>query len=76
MVIRVYIAAAFVAALFFIYWAGMRAGRDGCRVDMGNVAAENVTDTIQQIKEIDDVVIKTDTDNIRRILREKYTIAE
>ncbi len=74
--IRVYIAAAFVAALFLVYGAGVRAGRDNCRANVAAAAVADTGNVIQQIKEIDNVVIKTDTDNIRRVLREQYTIGE
>lgn len=64
------------AAIFFSYVMGVRLGREKCRADL---MAQSTTIQSQTIKIIGDVNAETfnrGTNDIRRVLREKYTIAE
>ncbi len=74
--IRVYIAAIFIAALGIVYAFGVRIGREQCRADTANHGIETNNEIITEIGTINDTVIKTGTGDIRRILCDRYTIAD
>ena len=65
-----------VGAILFSYVVGMRVGREKCRVE---VASQSVAIQSQTIKIMGDVNAETfnrGVGDIRRVLHEKYTIAE
>ena len=67
---------AICVAIFFIYWAGVRYGAANCA---GNVAVDNAKTQLDIFMLAGDVNAETvgrGVDDIRRVLREKYTIAE
>ncbi len=74
--IRVYIAALFAAFVLFAYVMGTRVGAAQCQADIAGQGAESINLIIKQVQETEDVAVKTDADNIRRVLRARYTIAE
>lgn len=74
--IRLYLAAIFMAAIFFAFITGVYMGRVKCSARVANANAEQfIINT--KIKEIaNETVMHTGGDDVRRILREKYTITE
>lgn len=74
--IRVYIAAGVLAAVLFAYGAGVRFGRADCAGDAAVASAGAASTMMQQIGEINATVFNTGMRDIRRVLREEYTIAE
>ena len=73
---HIYILAAGVAAVFIAYAAGGRVAREKCRADVAATAVRAQQQILNKIGEIDAKTYHTATADIRRMLREKYTIAE
>lgn len=76
MKLYVFIFMAGVTAIFFSYVAGMRVGREKCRADMVNQSSAIQSQTIKIIGDVNAETFNRGVGDIRRILREKYTIAE
>ncbi len=74
--IRVYIAAAFVAFFCFSFLAGWRMGRDNCVIKNAANSAQINSEIISKGNKVNEKILKTTTDDIRRILRTGYSIAE
>ena len=73
---RIYICIALVCAIFFVFLVGKYVGNANCRTETV-IKQQNVQSEI--IKKIGDVNAETfsrGVGDIRRVLREKYTIAE
>lgn len=71
-----YIFGFFCAVLIAVYVAGIRIGGAKCRT---NAMAQSMNTYVQLLKnkeKINENVLHTNLDDIRRWLREKYTIAE
>lgn len=67
---------AMVVAIFFAYFAGVRVASEKCRAKQN---ADLITQHSQIIKvqgEINAQAVRRSSDDIRRVLHEKYTIAE
>lgn len=73
---RFYLLAAAAAVVVLAYFAGMRIGRQQCSLHMAKNTAATVCNIINQERIIDAKIFKSDTNHIRRILREKYTIEQ
>ena len=73
---RIYFMAAIAAVVCCAYWAGLRIGREQCRADAARVATDAQTQILQQQRKIDAETYNRGTGDIRRVLREKYTIAQ
>ena len=74
--IRIYLAVAMVAAIFLAYITGVHVGNVRCDVRMANAIAEQINQQTQIIEATNETVLHTGSGDIRRILHEKYTIAE
>jgi len=69
-----YAMAVFVVVVIGAYCAGVATGRHGCRADFAASNAKTQLEIIKQSGKIDAETFNHDTDDIRRILHEKYTI--
>lgn len=65
-----------VTAIFFSYVAGVRVGREKCRADLVSQSATIQSQTIKIIGDVNAETFNRGVDDIRRVLYEKYTIAE
>lgn len=73
---RVYIAMIFIAFILCAYWAGGRIAKQKCINEYVSLASERKNVNIKKLGDINAKVLTTDTADIRRILREKYSISE
>lgn len=73
-----YIFIVLFAAMFcvFAYWSGERVGLQKCRADASNTALKGQFQIIQQQEKINAETYHTGTGDIRRVLREKYSISD
>lgn len=73
-------AAIFAAFIFGAYWAGGRIADARCHAEIAETATADATDAhnqiIKQMGIINEKTLTAGTDAIRRVLRDKYTIAE
>ena len=74
--IRLYFAAAFVAAIFFAYITGVHVGNIKCGTRIANANAERMILDNEIIRKTNETVFHTGVRDVRRILHDKYTIAE
>ena len=65
-----------VTAIFFSYVAGVWVGNEKCRADTIVQAGVIQSETIKIIRNVNAETFNTATGDVRRFLREKYTIAE
>ena len=63
-------------AIFFIYWSGVRVGAANCTRNVVTDIAVQQKEIIKAQGVINAEVLGRGVGDIRRILREKYTIAE
>ena len=73
---RMYLAAAGAAAIFLAYITGVHIGNVRCDARIANAIANQINQNAQIVEATNEIVIHTGVGDIRRILREKYTIAE
>lgn len=73
---KIYILIAAVAAVCGAYLAGVHAGRMKCAVAAVRDAHNTQNEIIQTVGKINVETNRTGTDDIRRVLRRQYTIAE
>ena len=73
---RFYVAVAVCTAFFCCFWVGTIVGRVRCNLAVTQAASENIIENVKQLRIYDEKVIRTSVGDIRRILHEKYTIAE
>ncbi|MBO7509542.1 MAG: hypothetical protein J6T57_04690 [Alphaproteobacteria bacterium] len=66
-------AAVIVAGAYFF---GLRIGRMRCVIDFGRTQSGEMTNIMDIKRNTDEKVFNTGVDDIRRVLRERYTIAE
>ena len=71
-----YYIALFCGAIFFAYIAGMRVGDSNCRAKFASENSESIINNTNIMEQTNEQVFHTGTRDIRRILRERYTIAE
>jgi len=58
------------------YWAGARNGAARCRENQSTAGLAAQIQIIKQTEKINEDIMRTGLGDIRRVLREKYTIAE
>lgn len=73
---RLYLLFAVFVAIVCVYFYGINTEREKCKTKHFQDNFETITKTQQQQKVIHDTVYKTGVGDIRRILFDKYTIAE
>lgn len=76
MKVYLFIFVAGVTAIFFSYAAGMRVGREKCRTDVVGQASAIQSQIIKIKGDINAETFNRGVADIRRVLHEKYTIAE
>lgn len=74
--IRFYVAALFSAAIFLSYFVGVHVANIRCRERISNANVEQIMMHAEITENTNDTVLHTGVGDIRRILYEKYTIAE
>ncbi len=72
----IYYAALIGVAIFFAYLIGVYVGNMKCDVRIANANANEMIFNTKQMGNINETVFHTSVGDIRRILHEKYTIAE
>lgn len=65
-----------LVVVFVIYMAGVHNGNEKCRNNVADNVLQQHKDMIYLEEKINAETLHTATDDIRDILREKYTIAE
>lgn len=73
---KIYIFIAAIAAVCGAYCAGARFGRARCAENIANATRDGQNQIIQTVGKINVETYRTGTDDIRRVLRRQYTIAE
>ena len=77
---RVYFVGAAVVVGALLYWGGREIGDARCRADMaaadGRRVLQDVTQIIKVKEDVNAETVRTGVADIRRVLRENYTIAE
>lgn len=73
---RLYFMIVICAIVFGAYFYGVNITDAKCQLRHVNENVQNQTEQIQNQRGIHDMVYKTGVGDIRRILRDKYTIAE
>ena len=73
---RLYFIILICAIVFGAYFYGVNITEAKCKLRFVNENLQNQNNQIQKQREIHDVVYKMVLGDVRRILRDKYTIAE
>ena len=73
---RIYYAALICVAFFCCFATGVAVGRARCNARVAVNSYEHIVQNVKQSGDINETVLHTNLGDIRRILREKYTIAE
>lgn len=73
---KLYLILAMLVAIFFVYLAGINAGVQKCQKNSVRDDITQQQNLIQVKEKINAEVISTGTDDIRRCLHQKYTIAD
>lgn len=73
---KIYLIATVTAFILFAFAAGARIGTLRCERGMAQSATQQQNHIIQHQVQINEKTLHTGMRDIRRILREKYTIAE
>ncbi len=73
---RIYFFCAVAACGVGLYFYGRAAGVSRCRMDIGAATMRAHVQIIKQVEKVNEDAMHTGVGDIRRILREKYTIAE
>lgn len=73
---KIYLIAAMAAFILFAFATGARIGTLRCERGVTHRATQQQTQIIQHQVQINEKTMHTGMRDIRRILREKYTIAE
>lgn len=68
-----WVAVAIAAAL---YLCGRSVGMARCRADIAHRSVQTQIQIIKQSEDINETVLRTNLGDIRRVMRERYTIAE
>ena len=63
-------------AIFFVYFVGVHVGKIKCDSRIANMNTKQIVVNTKLSEDINETTLHTGTGDIRRILREKYTIAE
>ena len=72
----IYYAALGGVAIFFAYIIGIRVGNIKCGIKIANTNNEQIILNTKIVEETNEAVIHIGVSGVRRVLREKYTIAE
>lgn len=72
----IYILLVVFAAMFFLYLAGVRNGRQKCIAEFEKSTTVVQTHVLNKLEEINEEVYTNTTGDIRHWLRERYTISE
>lgn len=73
---KLYMLLFLLVVLLLAYGVGVRMGREQCQAQVAAKTSTMQYDILKSQGEINAVVLRTSTGDIRRVLREKYTIAE
>lgn len=73
---KLYVFIGFLCVIAGTYWVGQRVGKTQCDVRIAEIHTESQGQVIRAMGNIDVEMAGTGVRDIRRILREKYTIAE
>ena len=76
MKLYLFLFAAAGVAMFFSYVTGVRMGREKCRGDIATQSGAIQSETIKIMGDVNAESLNRGVDDIRRVLYEKYTIAE
>ena len=76
MKLYVFIAALGVALILFAYYTGVRDGKHRCNMQISENVAQQQIHLIKLQEKIHAETVRSNTGDIRRVLHEKYTIAE
>lgn len=63
-------------AVLLAYFAGRGVGMARCQANMAAQSSQTQIQIIKQTEKINETVLRTNLGDIRRIMHEKYTIAE
>ena len=74
--IRIYIAALIGAVIFLSYFMGAHVANIKCGERIANANTEQIILNTRIMEQTNETVFHTGADDVRRILREKYTIVE
>jgi len=74
--IRIYFAALVCVAIFLSYFIGIHVGNVRCNTRIAESNIEHIVRDAKIMEKTNEVVYHTGTADVRRILHEKYTIAE
>ena len=74
--LRIYLAAIIIAAIFLSYFMGSYVSNVKCGEHIATATAKQTFVNNSFLENANETVFHTGVDNIRRILYEKYTIAE
>lgn len=73
---RIYIFLTLFGVVFFTFFVGKYVGRANCQTETAVAQSHVQTEIIKKIGEVNEETLGRGTGDIRRILRERYTIAE
>ena len=73
---RIYCAALIGGAIFFAYFVGARITNIKCNERIARTNVQQIIINNKAVENTNDTIFRTSVGDIRRILREKYTIAE
>ena len=73
---KIYWIVATLVAFWFVFWAGGQNGLQKCQKNNAQDILKEQIDLIQIKEKVNAAVISTGTDDIRRSLQQKYTIAD
>ena len=74
--IRIYFAALVGAVIFLSYFVGLHVANIKCNAHVANINSEQIILQNKIMEKTNEVVFHTGAGDVRRILREKYTIVE
>ena len=73
---KLYLLGLFCVVLGAAYWAGGRAMRYGCEMQSVQGAVQQQSEIFNIQEKVNEEIIRRGADDVRRVLRQKYTIAE
>ena len=73
---KLYVFIGFVCVVLGAYWVGRHVGKTQCNVHVAEMHIESQKQVIKAMGDIDVEMAGTGVRDIRRILRERYTITE
>lgn len=73
---KIYILIGFIGIVIGAYWAGGRVATQKCDARIANMNARAITCAAKTMEKVNVETVNTSLYDIRRILRERYSIAE